>query len=106
MTCTDFERYRDMPGAALAALRLRRAFPSTTGGIGLGLAVQPLARRTWSISAWETEHHLRDFLASPAHIAPVRRYRARVRVESTISTVERFDARRVWRAPHTPTPRD
>jgi hypothetical protein len=102
MTCTDFERFRDMPGAGLAALRLRRAFPSTTGAIGLSLAVQPLARRSWSISAWETEEHLRRFLGSPAHIAIVRQYRATVRVSSTISTVERFQLKQAWRTAQSP----
>jgi heme-degrading monooxygenase HmoA len=104
MTCTDFERFRDMPGAGLAALRLRRAFPSTTGAIGLSLAVQPLARRTWSISAWETEEHLRRFLGSAAHIAIVRHYRTRVRVRSTISTVERFQPKQAWRTTQSPEP--
>jgi heme-degrading monooxygenase HmoA len=104
MTCTDFERFRDMPGAALAALRLRRAFPSTTGAIGLSLAVQPLARRSWSISAWETEEHLRDFLGSPAHIAIVRRYRTSVRVRSTTSIVERFQLKQAWRTARSPEP--
>src|SRR5438045_4036735 len=97
VTRTDFERYRDMPGAAVAALRFRHALPSTQGAIGLSLAVQPFARRTWSISAWETEDHLRRFLGSPAHIAIVRRYRTRVRVSSTISTVERFHLQQAWR---------
>ena len=104
MTCTDFERYRDMPGAALAALRLRRAFRLTTGAIGLGLAVQPLARRTWSISAWEAEEHLRRFLGLRAHIAVVRQYRTSVRVSSTISTVERFQLKQAWRAIEAPEP--
>ena len=96
MTCTDFERFRDMPGAALAALRLRRAFPSTQGAIGISLAVQPLARRSWSISAWETREHLRRFLASPAHVDVVRRYRSSVRVTSTISSVEHFHLKKAW----------
>jgi heme-degrading monooxygenase HmoA len=104
MTCTNFERFRDMPGAALAALRLRRAFPSTQGAIGLSLALQPLARRSWSISAWETEEHLRRFLGSPAHVAIVRQYRSNVHVSSTISTVERFQLKTAWRDAERPEP--
>lgn len=104
MTCTDFDRYRDMPGAALAALRLRRAFPSTQGAIGLSLALQPLARRSWSISAWESEEHLRRFLSSPAHLAIVRQYRSNVRVSSTVSTVERFQLKQAWRTAQSPEP--
>jgi hypothetical protein len=45
-TRTDFDRFRDMPGAAPAALRFRRAFSSTRGAIGLSLALQPLSRRS------------------------------------------------------------
>ena len=104
MTCTDFERFRDMPGAALAALRLRRAFPSTHGAIGLSLAVQPFARRSWSISAWKTEEHVRRFLGSPAHVAIVRRYRSNVRVSSTLSTVERFQLKHAWSTALPPKP--
>ena len=96
-TCTDFERFRDIPGAAVAALRLRRAFPSTPGAIGIGLALQPIARRSWSISAWETEESLRRFLGSPAHVAVVRRYRSKVRVDSTSWTVDRFRVGDAWR---------
>jgi heme-degrading monooxygenase HmoA len=102
MTCTDFARFRDMPGAALAALRLRRAFPSTAGAIGLSLAMQPFARRSWSISAWESEAHLRSFLGSPAHVAIVRQYRTSVRVSSTVATVERFQLKEAWRTVQSP----
>lgn len=97
ITRTDFDRFRDMPGAALAALRLRRAFPSTPGAIGLSLAMQPLARRSWSISVWETEEHLRRFLGSRSHVEVVRHYRSNVRVNSSVSTVERFQLQQAWR---------
>jgi heme-degrading monooxygenase HmoA len=97
LTYTEFERFRDMPAAGLAALRLRRAFPSTEGAIGLSLAMQPLARRSWSISAWETEEHLQRFVRSPAHVAIVRQFRPKMRVESTAWTVDLFRLKEAWR---------
>jgi hypothetical protein len=38
--------YRDLPGAAIAALRLRRSWRSLDGAIALWLAAQPLKRTT------------------------------------------------------------
>jgi hypothetical protein len=97
MTRTDFKRFRDMPGAAVAALRLRRAFPSTEGAIGLSLAVQPLARRSWSISAWETEEHLHRFVGSATHLAIVRQFQPKVSVSSASWTVDQFHLKEAWR---------
>jgi len=90
-TETYFARFRDMPGATVAALRLRRAFRSMPGAIGVSLAMRPLQRRSWSISAWETEADLRRFLHSAAHRATVRRYRPHVTVRSDAWRVDRFD---------------
>jgi hypothetical protein len=97
MTQTDFNRFRDMPAAGLAVLRLRRALLSTPGAIGLSLAVQPLARRSWSISAWESEEHLRRFLGSPEHVAIVRRFRPFVSVSSRTWSVDHFRLKDAWR---------
>ena len=96
-TYTEFERFRDMPGAAIAALRFRHAFPSTAGAIGISLVMQPFARRSWSVSAWETEADLQAFLRSPAHLAIVRRYRSTVRVSGKTWTVDQFRLRDAWR---------
>jgi hypothetical protein len=90
VTRTDFSRYRDMPGATLAALRLRRAIPTTLGAIGVSLALQLPPRTTWSVSAWQTDEHLHQFLSSPAHLAIVTKYRARVTVRGERWTGEPF----------------
>ncbi|MEY2404035.1 MAG: hypothetical protein QOD38_1586 [Acidimicrobiaceae bacterium] len=98
VTRTDFARYRDMPGAMVAALRLRRAVPRTPGAIGLTLAVEaPWRRRSWSISAWSTDAELQAFIHSPEHLAIVRRYRHRLTVQSETWTVSRFALREAWR---------
>jgi len=102
-TRTDFARYRDMPTAAVAALRLRHAVPRTVGQIGLSLAMEPPWRKTtWSISAWSSPDELRAFLGSPEHVAIVRRFRHRVSVRSETWTVSRFVRRDAW---HTATAR-
>jgi hypothetical protein len=74
--------YRDLPAAAVAALRLRAGWRSREGAVGLWLGARPLERRTFSISVWQSEDHLRRFLASPEHVAIVRRFRGRLRVRS------------------------
>ncbi|TMK97711.1 MAG: hypothetical protein E6G34_08400 [Actinobacteria bacterium] len=84
-------RYRDLPGAALAAMRLRRSWPTLDGAVALSLAVQPLQKRTRSISVWQSEAHLLGFLRSASHLATVRRYRGRVRVRSVTWTAAQFD---------------
>lgn len=83
VTRSDFARYRDMPAAFVAALRLRRAIAHTPGAAGLSLGVElTLRRRTWSRSEWESADALRAFLRSPAHVAVVRRFRGRVAITS------------------------
>src|SRR5204863_2283132 len=80
-----------MPGATVAALRLRRAIRRTPGAIGVFPAMRPLQRRSWSVSAWETDADLRCFLHSPAHRATVRRYRRHLTVRSETWRVETFN---------------
>jgi hypothetical protein len=86
-----FGRYRDLPGAAVAALRLRRSWPRLQGAIALSLAAQPLNRTTRSISVWQSEEHLLRFLRSPAHLAIVRRYRGRLSIRSATWSSASFD---------------
>jgi hypothetical protein len=83
-TRTDFARYRDMPAATIAALRLRRAVPRAVGQIGLGLAM-------------ESPDELRAFLGSPEHVAVVELFRNRVRVRSETWALSRFVQRDAWR---------
>lgn len=84
-------RYRDLPGAAIAALRLRRGWPALDGAVALSLTAQPLKRTTRSISVWQTEEDLVRFLHSPAHLAIVRRYRGRLSIRSAIWSSGSFD---------------
>jgi heme-degrading monooxygenase HmoA len=95
-TQTDFARFRDIPGAVLAALRLRRLVRRAPGAIGVSLSMRPLKKRGWSVSAWETEADLRGFLRSTAHQATARRFRSRVVVRSELWAVDRFDLAVAW----------
>jgi hypothetical protein len=98
VTRTDFARYRDMPSAMVAALRLRRALPHTSGAIGLALAVEASwRRRSWSISAWSTDAELQAFIHSPEHLAIVRRFGHRVTVHGETWAVPQFALREAWR---------
>jgi heme-degrading monooxygenase HmoA len=97
VTHTTFSRLRDMPGAALAALRFRHRVPKTSGAIGLSLGVQGLRRRSWSISAWRSTDDLERFVTSPAHRAIVARYRAHVTVRSHTYVADRFDLDEAWK---------
>jgi heme-degrading monooxygenase HmoA len=96
-TRTDFERFRDMPGAIMAALRLRRAIRTAPGAVGVSLAMRPTQRRGWSVSAWEAEADLHRFLQSPAHQVTARRFRSCVTVRGESWRVERFDLADAWR---------
>jgi heme-degrading monooxygenase HmoA len=95
-TQTDFARFRDMPGAIIAALRLRRAIRTAPGAVGVSLAMRPTQRRGWSVSAWEADADLHRFLQSPAHRATARRYRSRVTVRGESWRVDRFHLADAW----------
>jgi len=88
VTETRARRYRDLPGAALAAMRLRAGWGGREGAIGLWLGGRLLDRRTFSVSIWQSEEHLRSFLASPEHVAIVRRFRGRLRVRARTWTAQ------------------
>ena len=73
-----FARWRDLPGAWLAAARLRRGWPAQDGAVGLMLWARPWRRRSGSISIWRSEAELRRFIASPEHVEIMRGYRRRM----------------------------
>lgn len=78
LTDFTFARWRDLPGAWLAAMRLRRAWPRLPGAVGLMLWVKPLSRRSGSISIWTSDAELRRFVSWREHAVTVRRYRPRM----------------------------
>lgn len=99
VSVTDFrpDRVRDTPGTALAGLRLLMGWYALRGAVGLRLWMLPLARRSGSISVWTSEDDLRGFVALPAHVAIMRRYRGRGSLRAVTWTVERFEHGEVLR---------
>jgi hypothetical protein len=94
VSVTDFapHRRRDVPTIARTGLRLRLGWFAMPGAVGLCLWSQPLAVRSGSISVWTSEEDLQRFIRLPAHVAIMRRFRARGDLRSTIWSDVTFDA--------------
>jgi uncharacterized membrane protein len=75
----ELRSLRDVPGFLRAALRLRRAFRTSSGGITLRLAASPLTGRFWTWSSWTDERGLQEYTRSRVHTDVVRSYRTRLR---------------------------
>src|SRR5256885_10482478 len=73
-----YARPADLVPVAVEARRLARAWPTRDGAVALLTAVQPLRRRTYSVSVWTGEDALRAFLRSPEHVRLVSEYRRRL----------------------------
>lgn len=93
VSLTDFRahRLRDLPGIYWSGLRLREGWYAMPGAIGLWLWGQPLDRgRGGSVSVWQSEADLRRFVALPAHLAIMRKYRTLGRLESATWQMDCF----------------
>jgi heme-degrading monooxygenase HmoA len=93
VSVTDFRAHqaRDLPRIYLSGLRLREGWYAMPGAIGLWLWSEPLNKgRGGSVSIWESEADLRRFVALPAHVAIMRRYRTLGTLRSTTWQMERF----------------
>ena len=99
VSVTDFtsHRRRDYPSVIATGLRLQMGWYALRGAVGLRLWSLPLAGRSGSISVWESAEALREFVALPAHIEIMRRYRDRGRLRSTTWNSERYEHREVSR---------
>jgi hypothetical protein len=98
VSITDFElhRVRDMPRVYVEGARLRRAWPSIGGALGMWLWMKPLRKRAGSVSVWSSEEDLRRFVRWPRHVAVMRRYRDAGELSSTSWAETGFDAPAVW----------
>jgi hypothetical protein len=99
VSLTDFtaHRWRDEPGIVLSGLRLRRAWPTMQGAVGLWLWSDVRRRRSGSVSVWASEEDLRRFVRWPVHLAIVRRYRDSGSLTASTWEAERFDRSEVLR---------
>jgi hypothetical protein len=91
-TCFTYEWLGHVPAAARSGLRLREGWFAMQGAVGLWLWLQPLRRRSGSVSVWTSEEDLRRFVSLPLHVAIMKRFRPRGEVESRTWRAEEFDA--------------
>jgi hypothetical protein len=87
---------RDLPGAYLAAMRLRRAWPSLEGAVGMWLWGKPLQKRSGAVSVWQSAEDLDRFVRWPVHVAIMRKYREAGSITATSWQSERFIAAQAW----------
>ncbi|MFD9130621.1 putative quinol monooxygenase [Kitasatospora sp. NPDC059571] len=57
----------DLPRFLRASLAARRQARTAPGALGLSIAVQPLRRTFWTVSAWESREALRGYAAAEPH---------------------------------------
>jgi hypothetical protein len=100
VSVTDFEvvRPHDLPRVYAAGARLRAAWSSVPGSLGLWLWTKPFRRRSGSISIWETESDLRRFVRWPRHVEIMRRYRGAGEVTAVVWWSLRFEPSEIWAA--------
>jgi hypothetical protein len=96
VTAFHADRARDLPGIYRAGLELRRAWPQLDGAVGTWLWTEPLRRRCGSVSIWQSQQALRQFVAWPNHVTIMRRYRGRGRLTSTTWTAARCEPTTIW----------
>jgi len=89
-------RYRDVLPVAKVGLRFRRAWPHTTGALGLWVASTPDGRRQISVSIWRAPEDLRRFVGTPAHLRVMRDFRPAGHLITNAWTAERFDRALIW----------
>jgi hypothetical protein len=99
VSVTDFHvpRAADLLRVYVEGLRLRRAWASMPGAVGMWLWSKPLRRRAGSVSVWREERDLRRFVLWARHRELMRRYRDAGELSSFGWLEERFDSERVWR---------
>lgn len=99
ISLTDFHVYswRDLPSAWQEGIRIRRAWPSLEGAVGLWLWALPWARRSGSVSIWRSEEDLRAFVRWERHRQTMRRFRHTGHLTSTSWSVPSFERSEVWR---------
>jgi hypothetical protein len=98
VSVTDFHvpRARDLLRVYVEGLRLRPAWASMPGAVGMWLWSKPLRRRAGSVSVWRDERDLRRFVLCARHRELMRRYRDAGELSSFGWLEESFDSERVW----------
>jgi hypothetical protein len=99
VSVTDFElrRLTDLLRVYCEGVRLRRAWPTLRGAVGMWMWTKPLRKRAGSVSVWREEADLARFLRSPCHLRVMSRFRDAGELESVAWQERGFEAREVWR---------
>jgi hypothetical protein len=97
-TTIEVGRFRDLPSVYLTGLRLRQAWPTLPGAVGLLFWARPWERKSGAISVWLNVSDLAGFVSWPAHVAVMRKYRKRATVTTKSWRTERFIASEAQRA--------
>jgi quinol monooxygenase YgiN len=58
-----------IPWLVLYSVRIQRQLRASSGLIGYSLRAQLAAKHFWTLSVWEDEVALQDFVAAPPHVA-------------------------------------
>ena len=95
---TDFQSDSDEDWQQIAALGLTLAesWPIMRGAVGLWLWGKQVEWRGGSVSVWESHADLRRFIRWPVHVAIMKNWRARVRVQTAGWNDERFVPAQAW----------
>jgi hypothetical protein len=81
---------RDTRAIAAAGQRLLSACGELEGAVSVITFMQIFRRRGGSVSVWESEAALRQFISLPYHLEIMRRYRSRGRLRAIRWEVESF----------------
>jgi hypothetical protein len=95
---TDFHSDSDEDWQQIAGLgvKLAESWPIMRGAVGLWLWGKQVERRGGSLSVWESYADLRRFIRWPVHVAIMKNWRDRVRVQSACWDDERFVPSQAW----------
>jgi hypothetical protein len=62
------QRFRTMPGFLRHVRAIQRQLRGTKGLLGYSFDAHPLARRSWTLSVWEDEGSLMEFVRTGSHL--------------------------------------
>jgi hypothetical protein len=68
LTYLPLRKYRAIPSFFLCTFQIQRQLNETPGAIGYSLRAKPLSRNFWTLSVWENERALMDFVAKVPHV--------------------------------------
>lgn len=57
-----------VPAFGIYTIQVLKQLSSAQGMIGFSLRARPLAKKFWTLSAWESESAMRAFVQSPPHL--------------------------------------